>query len=135
MCQVFHVHKRWKRKNGKKQEINSSEANTIPNSQCNINFGWWLAFISFCLDEQICYKINTPTYGSWLHCLLAQSELLSLTRKTNIFFLNHSLAKFPLKKVTVENIHHKSRFCQFGFTGKEITTFIAVCISEELMRR
>ena len=36
----------------KKQEINSSEANIIPNSQYNINFGWWLAFISFCLDEQ-----------------------------------------------------------------------------------
>jgi len=58
-----------------------------------------------------------------------------LTRTTNIYFLNHSLAKFPLKKFTVENIHHKSRFCQFGFTGKEITTFTAVCISEELMRR
>ena len=56
VCQVFHVHKRWKRKNAKKQEINSSEANTIPNSQYNINFGWWLAFILFCLDEQIYYK-------------------------------------------------------------------------------
>ena len=54
--------KRWKRKKGKKQEINSSEAN-------------------------------------------------------------------------VENIHHTSRFCQFRFTGKEITTFTAVCILEELMRR
>ena len=42
----------------KKQEINSSEANIIPNSQCNINFGWWLAFISFCLDEQIYCKRN-----------------------------------------------------------------------------
>ena len=40
---------------GKKQEINSSEAKTIPNSQYNINFGWWLAFILFCLDEQIGY--------------------------------------------------------------------------------
>ena len=40
---------------GKKQEINSSEANTIPNSQYNIDFGWWLAFILFCLDEQIYY--------------------------------------------------------------------------------
>ena len=50
------MHKRWKRKKGKKQEINSSEANTIPNSQYNINFGWWLAFILFCLDEQIYYK-------------------------------------------------------------------------------
>ena len=47
------MHKRWKRRKGKKQEINSSEANTIPNSQYNINFGWWLAFILFCLDEQI----------------------------------------------------------------------------------
>ena len=37
---------------GEKEEINSSEANTIPNSQNNINFGWWLAFILFCLDEQ-----------------------------------------------------------------------------------
>ena len=27
-------------KEGEKQEINSSEANTIPNSQYNINFGW-----------------------------------------------------------------------------------------------
>ena len=51
------------------------------------------------------------------------------------FFFNHSLAKFPLKKITVKNIHHTSCFCQFGFTGKEITTFTAVCISEELMRR
>ena len=42
----------------KKQEINSSEANIIPNSQYNINFGWWLAFISFCLDEQIYCKRN-----------------------------------------------------------------------------
>ena len=42
-------------KEGEKQEINSSEANTIPNSQYNINFGWWLAFILFCLDEQIYY--------------------------------------------------------------------------------
>ena len=75
------------------------------------------------------------TYGSRLHHLLAKSELLSLTRTTNIYFLNHSLAKFPLKKFTVENIHHTSHFCQFGFTGKEITTFTAVCISEELMRR
>ena len=47
----------------KKQEINSSEANTIPNSQYNINFGWWLAFILFCLDKQIYYK-NKQTYGS-----------------------------------------------------------------------
>ena len=44
------------------------------------------------------------TYGSRLHHLLAKSELLSLTRTTNIYFLNHSLAKFPLKKFTVENI-------------------------------
>ena len=43
---------------GKKQEINSSEANIIPNSQYNINFGWWLTFISFCLDEQIYCKRN-----------------------------------------------------------------------------
>ena len=49
---------KWKRKKGKKQEINSSEANRIPNSQYNINFGWWLAFISFCLDEQIYCKRN-----------------------------------------------------------------------------
>ena len=49
---------KWKRKKGKKQEINSSEANIIPNSQYNINFGWWLAFISFCLDEQIYCKRN-----------------------------------------------------------------------------
>ena len=34
-------------KEGGKKEINSSEANTIPNSQYNINFGWWLAFILF----------------------------------------------------------------------------------------
>ena len=47
------MQKRWKRKKmGEKEEINSSEANTIPNSQNNINFGWWLAFILFCLDEQ-----------------------------------------------------------------------------------
>ena len=45
-------------KEGRKQEINSSEANTIPSSQYNINFGWWLAFILFCLDEQIHYKRN-----------------------------------------------------------------------------
>ena len=45
-------------KEGEKQEINSSEANTIPNSQYNINFGCWLAFILFCLDEQIYYKNN-----------------------------------------------------------------------------
>jgi len=43
-------------KGGKKQELNSSEANTIPNSQYNFNFGWWLALILFCLDEQIYYK-------------------------------------------------------------------------------
>ena len=43
---------------GKKQEINSSEANIIPNSQYNINFGWWLVFILFCLDEQIYCKRN-----------------------------------------------------------------------------
>ena len=49
---------KWKRKKGKKQEINSSEANIIPNSQYNINFGWWLAFISFCLDELIYCKRN-----------------------------------------------------------------------------
>ena len=49
------MHKRWKRKKGKKQEINSSEANTVPNSQYNINFGWWLAFILFYLDELIYY--------------------------------------------------------------------------------
>ncbi|MCB4762206.1 MAG: hypothetical protein LGB06_08140 [Sulfurovum sp.] len=41
---------------GEKEEINSSEANTIPNSQYTINFGWWLAFILFCLDEQIYCK-------------------------------------------------------------------------------
>ena len=41
---------------GTKKEINSSEANTIPNSQYNINFGWWLAFILFYLDELIYYK-------------------------------------------------------------------------------
>ena len=53
------MHKRWKRKKGKKQEIiNSSEANTIPNSQYNINFGWWLAFILFCLDEQTYCRKN-----------------------------------------------------------------------------
>ena len=68
-------------KMGLKEEMNSSEANTIPNSQYTINFGWWLAFI-FCLDEQIYCKKNI---GSWLHRLLAKSELLSLTRKTNIF--------------------------------------------------
>ena len=34
---------------GEKQEINSSEANTVPNSQYNINFGWWLDFILFYL--------------------------------------------------------------------------------------
>ena len=45
-------------KEGKKQEINSSEANIIPSSQYNINSGWWLAFISFCLDEQIYCKRN-----------------------------------------------------------------------------
>ena len=39
-----------------RSNLNSSKANTIPNSQCNINFGWWLAFILFCLDEQIYYK-------------------------------------------------------------------------------
>ena len=43
---------------GGEQEINSSEANTIPNSQYNINFGWWLAFTLFCLAEQIYYKKN-----------------------------------------------------------------------------
>ena len=41
---------------GEKEEINSSEANTIPNSEYTINFGWRLAFILFCLDEQIYYK-------------------------------------------------------------------------------
>ena len=51
------MHKRWKRKKkGGKEEINSSEANTIPNSQYNINFGWWLSFILFCLDEQVYCK-------------------------------------------------------------------------------
>ena len=45
-------------KEGGKTRINSSEANTIPSSQYNINFGWWLAFILFCLDEQIHYKRN-----------------------------------------------------------------------------
>ena len=54
------MHKRWGGGGG--EEINSSEANTVPNSQYNINFGWWLAFILFCLDEQICKKITT--YGS-----------------------------------------------------------------------
>ena len=44
------------KEDGGKEEINSSEANTIPNSQYNINFGWWLAFILFCLDEQIYCK-------------------------------------------------------------------------------
>ena len=59
MCQVFYVHKLWKRKKRKNQEIiNSSEANTIPNSQYNVNFGWWLAFILFCLDEQIYCRKN-----------------------------------------------------------------------------
>ena len=53
------MHKRWKRKKEEKQEINSSEANTILNCQYNINFGWWLAFILFCLDEQIYYKKKT----------------------------------------------------------------------------
>ena len=44
---------------GEKEEMNSSEANTIPNSQYNnIDFGWWLAFILFCLDEQIYCKKN-----------------------------------------------------------------------------
>ena len=32
---------------GGKEEINSSEASTIPNSKYNINFGWWHAFILF----------------------------------------------------------------------------------------
>ena len=107
---------------------------TIPNSQYNINFGWWLAFILLCLDKQIYYKNNN---NIWVVTASSatKSELLSLTRTTTIFFLNHSLAKFPLKKFAVENIHHTSRFCQFGFTGKEITTFTVVCISEELMRR
>ena len=59
VCQVFHVHKRWKRKKmGEKEGINSSEANTIPNSQYTINFGWWLAFILFWLNEQIYCKKN-----------------------------------------------------------------------------
>ena len=35
------------KEDGGKEEINSSEANTIPNSQYTINFGWWLAFILF----------------------------------------------------------------------------------------
>ena len=74
VCQVFHVHKSWKRKKmGEKEEINSSEANTIPNSQYNINFGWWLTFILFCLDEQIYYKKHI---GSWLHRLLAKSVIV-----------------------------------------------------------
>ena len=45
---------------GGKQEINSSEANTVPNSQYNINFGRWLDFIVFYLvflDELIYYKL------------------------------------------------------------------------------
>ena len=41
------------RNNFFRSKLNSSKANTIPNSQCNINFGWWLAFILFCIDEQI----------------------------------------------------------------------------------
>ena len=49
----------------KKQEINSSEANTVPNSQYNINFGWWLAFILFCLDEQIYYKNKHMGRDCW----------------------------------------------------------------------
>ena len=52
------MHKCGRERRRKKQEINSSEANIIPNSQYNINFGWWLAFISFCLDEQIYCKRN-----------------------------------------------------------------------------
>ena len=65
---------------------------TIPNSQYNINFGWWLTFILFCLDEQIYYKNN----NIWVVTASSatKSELLSLTRKTNICFKNHSLAKF-----------------------------------------
>ena len=56
------MHKRWKRKKGKKQELNFSEANTVPKSQYNINFGWCLAFILFCLDEQIYYKKQTNVW-------------------------------------------------------------------------
>ena len=48
------MHNKVEEKEGeKKTRKKSSEANTIPNSQYNINFGWWLAFILFCLDEQI----------------------------------------------------------------------------------
>ena len=49
----------------KKKKLNSSEANTIPSSQYNINFGWWLAFVLFCLDELIYYKRNIWVVTAW----------------------------------------------------------------------
>ena len=51
-------------KEGKKQEINSSEANTIPNSQYNINFGWWLAFILSRLADLLLKNIWVVTASS-----------------------------------------------------------------------
>ena len=83
---------KWKRKKGKKQEINSSEANIIPNSQYNINFGWWLAFISFCLDEQIYCKRNI-----WVVTASSASEIrvIVLDKNNNfLFFLIIHLLNF-----------------------------------------
>ena len=56
-----------------------------------------------------------------MHHLLAKSELLSWTRKTNIFLKNHSLAKFPLKKnslLRTYTIHHV--FVNSDLRGKKL---------------
>ena len=50
-----------KEKGGKKEEIIFLETNTIPNSKYDINFGWRLTFILFCLDEQD-KKINNKNH-------------------------------------------------------------------------
>ena len=106
-------------KEGDKTRNKFFRKNTIPNSQYNINFGWWLTFLFFCLDEQIYYK-KTNTYGSWLHRLLAKSELLSLTRTIFFFFLIIHLLNSLYKNSLLRTytIHHV--FVNSDWRGKKL---------------
>ena len=104
---------------GEKQEINSSEVNTAPNSQYNINFGRWLAFILFCLDEQICYKnsnniwVVTASSASYIRVIVLDKN------KRFLFFLIIHLLNFLLKNSLLRTytIHHV--FVNSALRGKK----------------
>ena len=78
---------------------------------------------------------NNNTYWFVTASSAREIRVIVPDTKTNTLKKIINLLNFLFKKFVVENMHHTSVFCQFGFTGKEITTVTAVCISEEKMRR